>query len=151
LPGPRSQRSVNSSHTFEQQPAPPSAAHASAVGRQLVVVMMHRPMAHLPEQQSVSPLQLWSAVWQIGPPHWPPLHASEQQSAGSLQDAPFAWQNSEHERDPRSPGSQRPLQHVLRSSHEAPGGEHVPGGRQYPPSHRPEQQLVASRQFCPFD
>jgi hypothetical protein len=130
LPGPRSHRPVVSSHTFEQQPAPASAAQASAVGRQLVVVIAHRPVAHLPEQHSLSASQLALAVLQIGPPHCPPVHASAQQSPGSVQGAPLAWQNCVHASDPRGPGSHRPLQQVFRLSHWAPGGAQVPGGRQ---------------------
>jgi hypothetical protein len=90
-------------------------------------------------------------------PHTPLLHASEQHCCASSQGEPFAAQNRPHSSEPRGPpGSHRPLQHDERLWHSAPGGEQVPGGRQYasllPAAwQRIEQQSFASWQGSPFE
>ena len=83
------------------------------------------------EQQSLSVMQALPAVAHRGPPHIPPLHASEQQSPGSMHRVPSAWQYCEHMRVPaRPPGSQRPLQQLLRVLQAMPGAEHALEGKQ---------------------
>jgi hypothetical protein len=151
-PGPTSQRPVGS-HTPEQQSEPASPLHASPLGKHASEVATQRSAAsHRPEQHPLSSAHMPPTTLQMAPPHWPPLQASEQQSCASSQGAPLLSQYAPHEgAPPRGPCMQRSVQHCVPYSHAAPGGAHVPEGRQYESSQRAEQQSPGPLQYCPLE
>ena len=149
-PGPTSQRLVGS-HTPEQHSKPASPLHDSPLGRHASEVAMQRPPSHRPEQQPLSSTHVPSTTLQMAPPHWPPLQASEQQSCASSHGAPSLSQNAPHESSLCGPCTQRWVQHDVPYSQGAPGGEHVPEGRQYESSQRAEQQSPGPLQYCPLE
>lgn len=154
LTPPTSQRPVAPLHTVEQHPPPPppaSVLHASPLGKHACAAAAQRPESHRPEQQPESSTHGPPTTLQMAPPHWPALQPSEQQSCASSHCAPLLSQNAPHEVPPCGPGAQRPLQHDAPYSHAAPGGEHVPEGRQYESSQRAEQQSPGPLQYCPLE
>jgi hypothetical protein len=154
LTPPTSQRPVTPLHTVEQHPppAPPaSPPHPSPLGRHAWGGATQRPASHRPEQQPLSSTHAPPTTLQMAPPHAPPLQASEQQSCALPHCVPSLSQNAAHEGPPWEVGVQRPLQHDDPYSHAAPGGAHVPEGRQYESSQRAEQQSPGPLQYCPLD
>jgi hypothetical protein len=157
-PAPGSQRPATSSHA-PQHGAPPPDVQSSAVERQTATGSSAQwfplppplPVAtHSFEQQSASTVQTSPSREHSVPPQTPPWQANEQQSLARTHAAASGRHSARHARAVvPATGSHSPLQQSPASAHESPGPAHMPGGRQPPEPHRPEQQSGALPQGSP--
>jgi hypothetical protein len=141
---PKPQRSVDSSHSW-QQPRLVPEVQSSPVGRQsgFASSMAHRPSVQMFEQQSESREQSsFSSVHR--PPQTPSKQPVEQQSRARVQATPSAKQAPmQITSSVPVTGSQRPVRHSSGSVHGSPGG--FPSGfvpPQFAPTHCPPDPVV---------